>query len=343
MPLGVERRIVKEQAAEGVPLERRRAARPDVVEFGLDPQLWHELKGAPVGVLDERAVRAVAPGAHVVAVHGQKVSVDIRRVIVVVVVLMDWRVADQVAARVGAAEHVVADEERRATLMRDAPLRVHALVVHRHHAGPRVSAPGGERADPLKLPHAVALAHLARLRADGCIVDEAHVVRVGPLREHQQLDPRLRLEVALRHPREVAFTLAGHAGAARAGRAGAMVDLARGLRAGVGQRAGRPAGVGGERREGEEECGHAVRLWTRGGRSDASFAVTIGYHGAVRDSQSAGAAPGGAEDAAATPPADSLRRDRIVAGSAAQRSAAAARAAAGAARNNARTGVFLLA
>ena len=57
--------------------------------------------------------------------------------------------------------------------------------------------------------------------------------------------------------------------------AGAMVDLARGLRAGVGQLAGRPAGVGGERREGEEECGHAVRSWTRGGRSDSSFAVTI--------------------------------------------------------------------
>ena len=204
-----ERRIVNEQAAKGVPLERRRAARPNVVELGVDPQLRHELEGARVGVLDERAVRAVAPGAVLVAVCAQKVSVQIRRVKVVPVVLVDWRVAEQVTARVGAAEHVVADEERRATLMRDAPLRVHALVVHRRHAGPGVSAPGGERADARKVPHAVALAHLARLRADGRIVDEAHVVRVGPLREHQHLDPRLRLEVALRHPREVAFTRRG--------------------------------------------------------------------------------------------------------------------------------------
>ena len=53
--------------------------------------------------------------------------------------------------------------------------------------------------------------------------------------------------------------------------AGAIVDLARGLRAGVGQRAGRPAGVEGERREGEEECGHVNggaivdARWTRRG------------------------------------------------------------------------------
>ena len=73
----------------------------------------------------------------------------------------------------------------------------------------------------------------------------------------------LRLEVALGHPRVGAcLRFAGHAAVARAGRAGAMVDLARGLRAGVGQRAGRPAGVGVNAGEGGEEeqamCGAVV-------------------------------------------------------------------------------------
>ena len=186
--------------------------------------------------------------------------------------------------------------------MRDAPLRVHALGVHRHHAGPRVSAPGGERVDlpfchtplPSRTSHACARMVVLSMRRmwSGSGPPRASAARRARMKSHFAIRARWR-------------ALAGHAGAARAGRAGAMVDLARGLRAGVGQRAvGRPAS-GVNAGQGAEECTTVrARGCGRGGpRSDASFAVSGGTR-----LQSAGAAPRGAEDAAATPPADSAAR-----------------------------------